>query len=131
MQHPGLSDEIEEGKNRSVRRCARAGEDPASVVEGLKEAGVTKIIIIQLGQDVILFEEAENLDGAYRYLAQDAASVEWEKLIGSWMELHPQTSKGTGLRVSLRFPWSSTWRKPPVASLTIASPARRGKFFLT
>ncbi len=53
-----------------------------SVVKGLIKAGYRKMIIIQLDQDIILFEEAENLQKVYQYLAKDEESVKWDKMIG-------------------------------------------------
>ncbi|HEC62313.1 MAG TPA: L-rhamnose mutarotase [bacterium] len=61
-----------------------------SVVEGLIRAGYRKMIIFQLGQDIILFEEAESFPEAYRYLARDEASVKWDEMIVEWMERYPQ-----------------------------------------
>jgi len=61
-----------------------------SVVEGLIQAGYRKMIIFQIGQDIILFEEAESLQKAYQFLAKDEASIKWDSMIGEWMERYPQ-----------------------------------------
>ena len=60
-----------------------------SVVDGLISAGYRKMIIFRLGQDIILFEEAESLQDAYRFLAKDGASVKWDNMIVEWMEKYP------------------------------------------
>ncbi len=96
MQHRAYLMRLKKEKTGAYADVHAAEKIWPSVVEGLKKAGVTKMIIIQQGQDVILFEEAEDLDSAYRYLAQDAESVEWEKMIESWMELHPQARQEAG-----------------------------------
>jgi L-rhamnose mutarotase len=62
----------------------------SSIVEGLSRAGYRKMIIFQLGQDLILFEEAESLQKAYQFLAKDEASNKWDCMIGEWMERYPQ-----------------------------------------
>lgn len=61
-----------------------------SVIEGLQNAGFSKMIIFRNGQDIILFETAQNLEKAYNYLSNDAESVRWDKMISSWMEDYPQ-----------------------------------------
>jgi L-rhamnose mutarotase len=61
-----------------------------SVIEGLIQAGYRRMIIFQLGQDIILFEEAGSLKAAYQYLAGDTASVKWDQMIIEWMEVYPQ-----------------------------------------
>jgi L-rhamnose mutarotase len=61
-----------------------------SVIDGLTHAGFSKMIIFQHGQDIILFEAAEDLDAAYDYLSRDAESVRWDNMISEWMEDYPQ-----------------------------------------
>ena len=61
-----------------------------SVVDGLKKAGFTRMLILQQEQDIILFEAAQNLKQAYDYLSKDAESARWDKMISDWMELYPQ-----------------------------------------
>ena len=104
MQHRAYLMRLKEQKIEAYADAHAKEKIWPSVGEGLKAAGVTKMIIIQLGQDVILFEEAEDLDNAYRYLAQDAPSVEWDKMIGSWMELYPQTRPDTGQSAFVALP---------------------------
>ncbi len=60
-----------------------------SVVDGLKRAGFLKMVIFQMGQDLILFEEADNLKKAYNFLNADEESIRWEKKIMEWMEHNP------------------------------------------
>ncbi len=60
-----------------------------SVVEGMKKAGFEKMIIFQLGQDLILFEEAPDLKKAYKYYDDDQESKKWDTMISEWMELYP------------------------------------------
>ncbi len=61
-----------------------------SVIEGLVKAGFEKMIIFQLGQDLILFEEATDLKKAYAFLNHDEESVKWDNMIAEWMEKFPQ-----------------------------------------
>jgi L-rhamnose mutarotase len=61
-----------------------------SVVDGLKKAGFSRMIILLRDQDIILFEVAQNLKEAYDYLNRDAESVRWEKMISDWMEYYPE-----------------------------------------
>ena len=60
-----------------------------SVVECLVRSGTTRMIIIRYGQDVILFEEAHDLQQAYREQSADRDTQRWEAMIGSWMEEAP------------------------------------------
>ena len=57
-----------------------------SVLEGLKTAGFQKMIIFQYGQDIILFEESENLQNAYAVLDKDNESAAWDTMVAEWME---------------------------------------------
>ena len=61
-----------------------------SVVEGLIQAGYRKMIIFQLGRDIILFEEAESLQQAYQFMAKDETSIKWDSMIGEWMDRYPR-----------------------------------------
>ena len=61
-----------------------------SVVDGLKNSGLRKMIIFQHGRDIILFEEAQDLNKAYTYLGNDPDSVKWDSMIEAWMEEFPQ-----------------------------------------
>ena len=67
-----------------------------SVVDGLIDAGYQKMIIFRLGNDIILFEEAESLKKAYEFLATDEESVTWENMISEWMEEYPQLNEISG-----------------------------------
>jgi L-rhamnose mutarotase len=96
MQHRSYLMRLKEEKMQAYADAHAAGKIWPSVVDGLKEAGITRMVIIQAGQDVILFEEAEDLDESYRYLASHGASVEWEKMIGSWMEEDPRAGPEAG-----------------------------------
>ena len=58
------------------------------VVEGLKSAGFTRMLIFQYGQDIILFEEAENLQESYTFLDKDKKSAKWDAMIAEWMEAY-------------------------------------------
>jgi L-rhamnose mutarotase len=68
----------------------------SSITDGLKKAGFKKMIIFQLGTDIILFEEAVNLQSAYTYLSNDAESVRWDTMISEWMEEYPQFNEIKG-----------------------------------
>ncbi len=61
-----------------------------SVIEGLAAAGYKKMIIFQLDNSIILFEEADSLENAYKYLNSDDASNKWDKMISEWMEIYPE-----------------------------------------
>ena len=67
-----------------------------SVVNGLIKAGYRKMIIFQLDQDIVLFEEADNLGKAYKYLASDKESVKWDRMISGWMEEYPKFNEIKG-----------------------------------
>jgi L-rhamnose mutarotase len=67
-----------------------------TVVDGLVKAGFEKMIIFQLDQDIILFEEALDLKKAYDYLNTDEESVKWDNLISGWMEEYPQFNEIKG-----------------------------------
>jgi len=60
-----------------------------SVVSGLISSGIRRMMIFQHGRDIILFEEAPDLDAAYDYLGKDDESARWETMISEWMEQHP------------------------------------------
>ena len=57
-----------------------------SIVQGLKRAGFNKMIIFHYGQDIILFEEAENLKKSYAVLDKDKDSAAWDTMVAEWME---------------------------------------------
>ena len=67
-----------------------------SVVNGLKNACFKKMIIFQLGQNIILFEEAPDLKEAYEFLNEDEESLKWDQMISEWMEEYPQLSEIKG-----------------------------------
>ena len=67
-----------------------------SVVEGLRKSGFEKMIIFQHGRDIILFEEARDLNKAYDYLGNDTESVKWDKMIAEWMDEFPQYNEIKG-----------------------------------
>ena len=48
------------------------------------------MIIFQIGQDVILFEEAEELNKAYSFLSSHEESAKWDEMIFDWMEQYPE-----------------------------------------
>ena len=62
MQHRAYVMRLKKKKVQSYADAHAAGRIWPSVVDGLKEAGVTRMIIVQMGQDVILFEEADDLE---------------------------------------------------------------------
>ena len=61
-----------------------------SVLDGLIKAGFEKMIIFQTGQEVILFEEAEDLNSTYSFLGSHKESIDWDKMIFKWMEQYPE-----------------------------------------
>jgi L-rhamnose mutarotase len=90
MEHRAYLMRLKPGKIEDYVDIHRREKIWQSVVVGLKAAGYRKMIIFQHGRDIILFEEAESLQAAYRYLDQDEASVEWDKMVMEWMEIYPQ-----------------------------------------
>ena len=54
------------------------------------------MIIFQLGQDIILFEEAPDLEEAYEFLNDDEESIKWDWMILEWMEEYPQYNEVKG-----------------------------------
>lgn len=74
---------------RSVH--SRGGIWP-SVVEALNAAGVVRMIIIQAERDVYIFEEANSLDDAQRFLDDDPETQRWEQMVNSWLTYTHVTS---------------------------------------
>jgi len=68
----------------------------SSIVEGMIKAGFKKMIIFQFGQDLILFEEAEDLKQAYKFYGNDPDSTKWDKMISEWMEVYPKFNELKG-----------------------------------
>jgi len=60
-----------------------------SVVDGLTKAGFERMIILRMGNDIILFEQADDLKKAYKYLDEDQESKKWDSMISEWMEFYP------------------------------------------
>ena len=60
-----------------------------SILDGLEKAGYKKMIILQMDNNIILFEEVDNLKKAYEYLDNDEASKKWDGMISEWMEIYP------------------------------------------
>jgi L-rhamnose mutarotase len=67
-----------------------------SIVDGLSRAKFTKMIILQFGQDILLFEEAEDLKKAYGYNNCDPESEKWDKMVSGWMEIYPEFDRIKG-----------------------------------
>jgi L-rhamnose mutarotase len=62
----------------------------SSILDGLSKAGFSKMIIMQFGQDIILFEEADDLRKAYSLNDSDPDAAKWDEMISRWMEIYPQ-----------------------------------------
>lgn len=60
------------------------------LLQDMKTAGYSKMIIFQLGQDIILFEEAGNLQKTYEYSYQSPVTKKWEDIVSDWMEKYPE-----------------------------------------
>lgn len=60
-----------------------------SVVDCLVRAGTTRMIILLHGQDVILYEEAHDLQQAYQVQSADQPTQRWEAMIAELMEEAP------------------------------------------
>lgn len=67
-----------------------------SILEALKTAKVEKLIILLHGQDVILFEEAEDLKATYRFYDSDPAAIKWDQMMTKWMEVYPHFNELKG-----------------------------------
>jgi L-rhamnose mutarotase len=59
------------------------------IVQCLLDSGMERMIIFQDGQDLILFEEAEDLEGSYRIQNADTATRKWDAFMSDWMENYP------------------------------------------
>ena len=57
-----------------------------SVVDCLVRSGTTRMIILLHGQDVILYEEAHDLQQAYQVQSADRPTQRWEAMIAELME---------------------------------------------
>ena len=68
----------------------------SSILSALKRAKVSKMIILLHGQEVILFEEAEDLKAAYKSFEDDPETVKWDKMMMEWMESYPQFNEIKG-----------------------------------
>jgi len=66
------------------------------IIEDMVKAGFTKMIILQFGQDIIIFEEAGDLKKAYQLQSKSEANKKWDELIGGWMESYPDFSEDSG-----------------------------------
>ena len=60
-----------------------------SVVDCLVKSGTTRMLILLHGQEVILFEEAHDLQAAYQVQNADQPTQRWESMIAGWMEEAP------------------------------------------
>jgi L-rhamnose mutarotase len=60
------------------------------LLQDMKTAGFSKMIIFQLGQDIILFEEADNIQKTYEYSSKSTVSKKWEDIVSDWMEKYPE-----------------------------------------
>jgi len=67
-----------------------------SILQGLERARISKMIILVHGQEVILFEEAEDLKAAYKSYENDPETVKWDKMMTEWMESYPQFNEIKG-----------------------------------
>ena len=61
-----------------------------SVVDCLVRSGTTRMIILLHGQDVILYEEAHDLQQAYEVQNADRSTQRWEAMISELMEQAPR-----------------------------------------
>jgi L-rhamnose mutarotase len=61
-----------------------------SIIDGMIKAEYSKMIILQNGQDIIIFEEAKSFKDTYSYLDKDTESARWDKMISEWMEIYPR-----------------------------------------
>lgn len=59
------------------------------LLEEMKRAGFLKMIILRQGEDIIIFEEAVNLQEAYKYSYNNPVSKKWEDMISGWMDKYP------------------------------------------
>jgi len=59
------------------------------ITQCLLKSGMERMIIFQDDQNLILFEEAENLDESYAIQNADEITQKWDVLIGDWMERYP------------------------------------------
>ena len=51
------------------------------LLQDMKTAGFSEMIIFQLGQDIILFEEADSLQKTYKYSNNSPVSKKWDEKI--------------------------------------------------
>ena len=59
------------------------------IVQCLLESGIERMIILQDQQDLILFEEAEDLEESYRIQNSDTVTQKWDAIMSDWMENYP------------------------------------------
>ena len=80
LQKEHISDYVEAHRKEKIWK---------SVVDCLVNSGTTRMIIFRLGQDIILFEEAQDLRKSYEIQNADEETGKWDAMISQWMEEYP------------------------------------------
>ena len=96
MQHRAYLMRLKKDRVQDYIAIHRKGKIWKSIINGLVKTRFDKMIIFLLGQEVILFEEAEDLKAAYQSFDNDAETVKWDKLMDSWMENYPKFNEIKG-----------------------------------
>ena len=96
MQHRAYVMRLKKANVQDYIEVHRKEKVWTSILKGLKQAKVSKMIILLHGQDVILFEEAEDLKAAYKSFENDPDSVKWDKMMTEWMESYPRFNEIMG-----------------------------------
>ncbi|MCL6088240.1 MAG: L-rhamnose mutarotase [Actinobacteria bacterium] len=68
------------------------------LMEKIKNAGFKKMIIFQIEQEIVIFEEAQNLKKADEVLSSDEVNKNWEKMINEWVVYYKDPNKGVNIK---------------------------------
>ena len=90
MQHRAYLMRLKKEHTQDYVQIHRKENIWSSVLDGLRDARYSKLIIVRNGTDLILFEEAENLKAAYTPQNLSADTSRWDTLMDSWIENYPK-----------------------------------------
>ena len=90
MQHRAYVMRLKKEHIRDYVEVHRKETIWASILKALSGAKISRMLILLHGQEVILFEEAEDLKAAYKAFDDDPDTAKWDKMITQWMEVYPK-----------------------------------------
>ena len=90
MQHRAYLMRLKKEHTQEYLEIHRKEKIWASILDGLKKARIAKQIIVLHGQDLILFEEAEDLKAAYTSHNTSPETAKWDAMMDRWIENYPK-----------------------------------------